>query len=118
MSNVIFHTKALRGRLGVYLAYYVAGYCHVRFMGDPNPELEVWGDIPATELSWLPITCLLVGAWEASVDPSFLAVFPDRVGAWIIATAGAEKRDRAYVYNEWNSDSMWHVGTFCPKGKA
>jgi len=117
-SSIIQHTRALVGRKGAYLAYFFVDTLHIRMLGDPNPSLELWVDIPASQGSWLPIACLTIGAWERAVDLSFMAVYPTRQGAWSIATSGEGKRDRAYVYSEYLRDGMWHVATYMPRGTA
>ena len=118
ISPVKFPVSALRGNKGCYLAYYIAGNVHVRLCGDPNPNLEVWGDLPATERSWLPLAALLVGSWEQANDESFHTIFPTRQGAWNVATSGEQKRERAYTYSEFLLNGYWHVYTLMPKACA
>lgn len=122
MSDIIgpvkFPVAALHGRKGVYLCYFIVDTVHVRLCGDPNPSLEVWGGVSAGPQSWLPIASLLIGAWEASIDESFHAIWPERQGAWNIATAGESGRDRAWIYNEYRLGDNWHVTTMMPKGTA
>lgn len=121
MSDIIqakFPVAALRGNKGCYLAYFIADRVHVRLCGDPNPKLEVWCATVANALSWLPVAALVIGAWEQANDESFHAIFPTRQGAWNIATAGEQKRDRAYTYSEFLLNGYWHVYTLMPKAKA
>lgn len=115
---IIPTVRGIIGHKGCYLCYYTPGFAHIRLLGDPNPSFELWVDIPASGDCWLPIVVLTLLAWEDSVDQSFLAVYPERQGAWTIATSDEAKRDRASFYSEWLQDGMWHVSTYFPKAKA
>lgn len=124
MIDLGIKVQAIVGHYGVYLAYYFAGFSHIRLMGNlaedlsPDEDPLGWAVFPADPDDWLMWAVLRVQTWETATDCFFTAVFPGRIEAWKIARAKEGSRKTSTIYNEYYIDNHWHVACLTPKGKA
>lgn len=112
--------KALRGKYGVYLSYFLADWCHIRLMGNILEEQDSWVAFPADPDTWLPLACLHIACWEANTEWYSKSAFNDRDDAWLFARQDAKERNRPTLHNEWfdPSDQKWHVSNIHPRAVA
>jgi hypothetical protein len=115
---MISGARILKGSLGYYPCYYLAEVCHVRLMADEQNENDTWVAFDADADTWLPTLCLVICAWEAALEPKFLAIFDTRPECWKIARADEAKRKESSVYNDWFEAGLHHVAHMTPIGKA
>ena len=110
--------RCLRGRYGVYLAYYLAEKCWIRLMGNLLEESDSWVWFEANPDSWLPLCALHIAVWEANTDWYDKANFESRDDAWTFARTSAAQRKRPTLHNEWFEGGHWHVNSIHPKAVA
>lgn len=116
--SILQHNRALKGNLGVYLAYWAEGQAHVCLLGHPKFGEDFWVAFPAAQDCWLPIAALVVGAWENALWRSQDAIFDDWRTSRSVAILGEDLRPVPSLYNTWLDDGWWHVAVLHPRAEA
>lgn len=115
---MITDTHVFRGKSNVFLAYHDGGKSHVRLLGGETDDADEWFSFYVPKATWLEVTAMVLQAWETAVKCFFIAIYPERIACWTIATAGEAGRGFTTLYSCWFDAGLWHIGCYKPNAEA